>query len=74
MIRENELQIDTWTTEEGAVSLQIEHLPTGIVRFHPGPHDSLHRSRNELLTEIEKELKERGPQQFIIDETSDPSG
>ena len=68
MIRDDELQIETCKTKEGSVALRIKHLPTGIVRAHPGPHESLHQSRKLLLYEIEKELKARGLEQYIIDE------
>ena len=61
MLREEEVRIDAGLASHGGDFMRIEHLPTGIERWHPGPLASV--NRHELvqgwLAEIEAELKEK---------------
>ena len=68
MLREDEIRIDTGLASHGGDFIRIEHLPTGIERWDPGPLANVDRHQlvQKWLAEIEAELKEKGLTEFIV--------
>jgi hypothetical protein len=68
MLRDEDLSIDFGRASHGGDFLRLTHVPTGLVRTHPGPLLGVNR-RALLLTwadEIEAELKSRGKFEHIV--------
>ncbi len=70
MLREEDVRIDVGRAIHGGDFTRLVHVPTGLVREHPGPLRGVNRHELEQRwrAEIEAELLQRGLHQYIVAE------
>jgi hypothetical protein len=68
MLKEEDIQVELGRASHGGNFLCLKHIPTGISRRHPGPLRSVNQQELFLswLSEIEVELREKGPTHHIV--------
>ena len=71
MLCPNEIVIHTGRAFHGGDFTEMEHLPTGIKRSHPGPLRNVDQQelRRVWLAEIEAELIAQGRKEFLVPTT-----
>lgn len=72
MLDSNDIRIDTGRAAHGGDFRRMIHIPTGIVRVHPGPMRGVNwdELQQQWLREIETELLDRGLNQDVVEASS----
>jgi hypothetical protein len=68
MLRDEEIQMELGRASHGGDFLRLWHVPTGIMRYQPGPLRDVdqHALMASWLSEVEAELQAKGLTQYII--------
>lgn len=68
MLKDEDVRIDFGLAQHGGDFMRMEHIPTGIERWHAGPLKGVHRQalQQRWLSEIEAELLARGLVQHVV--------
>lgn len=69
-LREEDVRIDVGRASHGGDCMRIQHVPTGIERWHPGPLSGVDRDKlvDGWLREIKGELIEKGLAEYLVPE------
>lgn len=68
MLNVDDIRVDTGRASHSGDFRRMIHLPTGIIRYHPGPMHNVNweELKRQWLREIEAEVLDRGLSERVV--------